>query len=43
MRNETRKLVEQQDRRCITISGDIGDEKFCRDAIDRSVDEFGKE
>src|SRR5438128_11775640 len=35
--NETRRLVEQQDRRCITISGDIGDEKFCRDAIERSV------
>ena len=39
---ETKKLVEQEGRRCITISGDIGDEAFCRDAVARTVRELGR-
>src|SRR3712207_5490364 len=34
---ETRRQVEQEGRRCITIAGDIGDENFCRQAVERTV------
>lgn len=37
---ETKRLVEQEGRRCVTIAGDVGEERFCRDAIDRVVREF---
>jgi NAD(P)-dependent dehydrogenase (short-subunit alcohol dehydrogenase family) len=39
--NETKRLVEAEDRKCITIAGDIGDEKFCRDAVQQSVRDLG--
>jgi NAD(P)-dependent dehydrogenase (short-subunit alcohol dehydrogenase family) len=39
--DDTRKRVEKYERRCITISGDITDESFCRDAIERTAGEFG--
>ena len=38
---ETRRLVEQQGRRCVTIPGDIGDEAFCRHVVERTVGELG--
>lgn len=37
---ETRQLVEKEGRRCLLISGDTGDESFCRQAIQRTIDEF---
>lgn len=40
--NETKQLVEKQGRKCITIAGDIGDEKFCQEAVQKTVDELGK-
>jgi NAD(P)-dependent dehydrogenase (short-subunit alcohol dehydrogenase family) len=39
---ETRRQVEQEGRRCILIAGDIGDEQFCQQAVQRTVDELGK-
>jgi NAD(P)-dependent dehydrogenase (short-subunit alcohol dehydrogenase family) len=39
---ETRKRVEGEGRRCITIAGDVGDESFCRDAVRQAVDAFGR-
>ncbi|MBB5181643.1 NAD(P)-dependent dehydrogenase (short-subunit alcohol dehydrogenase family) [Planomicrobium koreense] len=39
---ETKKLVEQEGRRCILIAGDIGDEAFCQEAVGKVMDEFGK-
>jgi NAD(P)-dependent dehydrogenase (short-subunit alcohol dehydrogenase family) len=39
---ETKKLVEEQGRRCLTIAGDIGDETFCQQMVQQTVDEFGK-
>ncbi len=39
---ETRRLVEEQKRKCITIPGDIGDEGFCKQLVDRTVKELGK-
>ncbi|MEX2015257.1 MAG: SDR family oxidoreductase [Candidatus Hydrogenedentales bacterium] len=38
---ETRRLVEQEERKCVTIAGDIGDEAFCKEAIERAVKELG--
>jgi NAD(P)-dependent dehydrogenase (short-subunit alcohol dehydrogenase family) len=40
--DETRRLVEEQKRKCITIPGDIGDESFCKDLVERAVSELGK-
>ncbi|MDM9382927.1 SDR family oxidoreductase [Chlorogloeopsis sp. ULAP01] len=39
---ETKHLVEAQGRRAVTIAGDIGDETFCQQLVQQTVDEFGK-
>jgi NAD(P)-dependent dehydrogenase (short-subunit alcohol dehydrogenase family) len=39
---ETKRLIEDQGRRCLTIAGDIGEEKFCRQAVERTVKELGR-
>ena len=39
---ETKKLVENEGRRCLTLRGDLGDEGFCRQVVDRTVEQFGK-
>lgn len=38
---ETRRLVEKEGRRCIVISGDVGDESFCRQAVQQTIDGLG--
>src|SRR5687768_10503175 len=38
---ETQGLVEKHGRRCLLIAGDVGDEKFCKDAVDRAVSDLG--
>jgi len=40
--NETVKLVEAEGRRCLTLPGDVGDEGFCREAVERTVRELGR-
>ena len=39
---ETKRLVEEHGRRCLTIAGDIGYESFCKRVVDMTVAEFGK-
>jgi NAD(P)-dependent dehydrogenase (short-subunit alcohol dehydrogenase family) len=39
---ETKRLVEDEGRRAITIAGDIGDEGFCQRAIEETIKEFGR-
>ncbi len=39
---ETKHLVEAQGRRATVIAGDIGDENFCQQVVQQTVDEFGK-
>jgi NAD(P)-dependent dehydrogenase (short-subunit alcohol dehydrogenase family) len=39
---ETKRAVEKEGRRCILISGDVADPEFCKDAVERTIDEFGK-
>ncbi len=38
---ETRRLVEKEGRRCLLLAGDIGSEKFCRRAVERTVSRLG--
>lgn len=40
--NETRRLVEQQGRRCFLFRGDVGSEAFCRQIVHSTVSDFGK-
>jgi NAD(P)-dependent dehydrogenase (short-subunit alcohol dehydrogenase family) len=39
---ETKRLVEEQGRKCLLIAGDVGDEEFCQKAVEQTVKEFGK-
>lgn len=39
---ETKRMVEGEGRKCLLISGDIGDEKFCQQAVERTVRELGR-
>ncbi|GEB51315.1 short-chain dehydrogenase [Streptomyces cacaoi] len=38
---EARAAVEEQGRRCLLLPGDLQDEDFCRDAVERTVRELG--
>ena len=38
---DTKKMVERHGRKCILLRGDIGDEEFCKQAIDRAARELG--
>ena len=38
---ETKRLVENEQRGCLLIPGDVGDEAFCYEAVNRVVQEFG--
>jgi NAD(P)-dependent dehydrogenase (short-subunit alcohol dehydrogenase family) len=38
----TKKAVEGEGRKCILISGDVSDRAFCRQAVAKVVDTFGK-
>lgn len=39
---ETRRCVEVEGTRCITIKGDVCDPAFCREAVERTLHAFGK-
>ena len=39
---ETRALVSQSGRRCMLIKGDVGDEAFCAEAVNKVTGEFGR-
>jgi NAD(P)-dependent dehydrogenase (short-subunit alcohol dehydrogenase family) len=40
--HETREAVEREGRRCLPLEGDLTDEEFCIEAVERTVDELGK-
>jgi NAD(P)-dependent dehydrogenase (short-subunit alcohol dehydrogenase family) len=40
--DKTVKLVEAEGGRAMRIAGDIGDVKFCNDAVEKTVKEFGR-
>jgi NAD(P)-dependent dehydrogenase (short-subunit alcohol dehydrogenase family) len=39
---ETKRLVEDAGRRCITVAGDVGDRDHCHALVDRAVGELGR-
>jgi NAD(P)-dependent dehydrogenase (short-subunit alcohol dehydrogenase family) len=39
---ETKRLVELEGRRCLLIAGDVGSEEFCREAVRKAVEGFGR-
>jgi NAD(P)-dependent dehydrogenase (short-subunit alcohol dehydrogenase family) len=39
---ETKRCIEAEGRRCITISGDVKDAAFCNEAVEKVVAEFGR-
>jgi len=39
---ETKRLVEREGRRCLTLDGDVGNQTFCRQAIEQTVGAFGR-
>ena len=39
---ETRRHVEAEGARCILLKGDVCDPAFCRDAVDQTIEAFGK-
>ena len=39
---DTRKAVEKEGRRCITISGDVADPEFCKEAVTRTNKQLGR-
>jgi NAD(P)-dependent dehydrogenase (short-subunit alcohol dehydrogenase family) len=39
---ETKQMIEKEGRKCLLISGDLKDEQFCKEAVDKTVKEFGK-
>ncbi len=40
--HETRRLVVQEHRRCLTIAGDVGDESFCKLVVKQTMEEYGR-
>ncbi len=38
----TKRKVEEEGRRCLVIAGDVRKRSFCQDAIQKTVDAFGK-
>ncbi|MDB5105431.1 MAG: oxidoreductase [Fibrobacteres bacterium] len=39
---ETGRMVESEGQRCIALAGDVGDQDFCRKAVEETVKAFGK-
>jgi NAD(P)-dependent dehydrogenase (short-subunit alcohol dehydrogenase family) len=39
---ETQRYVEAEGRRCLLLAGDVKDSAWCREAVERTVREFGR-
>ncbi|NLI92116.1 MAG: SDR family oxidoreductase [Peptococcaceae bacterium] len=38
----TKERIDQLGRRCLLLTGDIGEEAFCREAVEETIQTFGK-
>src|SRR5262245_51726244 len=38
---ETRKAVEEEGKKCLLLPGDVTESQFCKEAVQRTVQEFG--
>ncbi|WCN37084.1 SDR family oxidoreductase [Aneurinibacillus uraniidurans] len=39
---QTKQFIEKEGRRCLLITGDVGNEHVCEDAVQKVVSEFGR-
>ena len=39
--DETARAIEAEERRCVTIEGDLTDPRFCESVVERAVEELG--
>lgn len=39
---ETKALIEGEGKQCLLIPGDIGDEAFCKNIVNQTIERFGK-
>lgn len=39
---ETQRYVEAEHRKCLVIAGDVAKEEFCKEAVDRVIETFGR-
>lgn len=39
---KTVELVEKEGRRAVSIAGDVGDDQFCKQAVQKTLDAFGR-
>lgn len=39
---DTKRFVEEIGQRCVLISGDVGNENFCKRAVKKTIDKFGR-
>ena len=39
---ETKRCIEAEGRRCLLMAGDVKDAAYCREAVEKTVREFGK-
>jgi NAD(P)-dependent dehydrogenase (short-subunit alcohol dehydrogenase family) len=39
---ETQRCIEKEGRRCLLVAGDVKDSKFCKDAVEKTVEAFGR-
>ena len=39
---KSKRIVEQEGRKAVTIAGDLGDKAFCEQAVERTVKELGR-
>lgn len=40
--NKTKRMVEEEGRKCLILRGDLGDRDFAANCINKTVEEFGK-
>jgi len=39
---QTQRQIEQHNKKCLLIAGDVGYESFCREAVQKTLDELGR-
>src|SRR5512143_1521624 len=39
---DTKSMVEEHEASCILLAGDVGDEEFCRNAVEQTVQKLGR-
>ncbi len=38
---DTKKMIEKEGQKCLLLSGDVKNERFCKDVVDKTVSELG--